>query len=63
MTLPFPLPDVVLNVNQDASFDTFHDVFEVTEMLLPELAAAPMFIVVDEIESVGGTPACVTVQT
>ena len=61
--LPFPLPDVVPNVSHDTSFVTVHDVFDVTEMLLPELAAEPTDLLVGEIVSVGVKGACVTVHT
>ena len=66
VTLPFPLPDVVPSVSHDASFDTVHDVFDVTEMLLLELAAEPTDLLVGEIESTGsggGVGPCVTVHT
>ena len=53
VTLPFPLPDVLLSVNHDASFDMVHDVFDVTEMLLPELAVAATLFDVGKIESEG----------
>ena len=60
--LPLPLPDVLLSVSHDASFDTVHDVFDVTVMLY-ELAEEPTDLLVGEIESVGATPDCVTVHT
>ena len=63
VTLPFPLPDVLLSVSHDASFETLHDVFDVTEMLLPELAAEPTDLLVGEIESEGVTPGWLNVQT
>ena len=62
--LPLPLPDVLLSVSHDASFDTVHDVFDVTVMLY-ELAEEPTDLLVGETESVGAgaTPDCVTVHT
>ena len=62
VTTSLPLPKVVFNHSHDASVETDHYAFDVTEMLF-QPSAASMLIVVGEIDSEGEAPDCFTVQT